>query len=168
MHIYLRRCFRCHWCRNLAAVNCILHWIILTLSTLQILHCSLYWNFISSSPHRNVILRLSCRLSIHQRNHLNLFFSSYLSTENRSTLPSLSLVMVFLGNVFTNFIFQKRISREALVTGRVTATSNNKRSLWSSYKWKKLFERYRQLQILPFHLTLKCTKDQSSHFSTVF
>jgi len=19
--------FRCHWCRNLAAVNCILHWI---------------------------------------------------------------------------------------------------------------------------------------------
>jgi len=26
--------FRCHWCRNLAAVNCILHWIILTLSTL--------------------------------------------------------------------------------------------------------------------------------------
>ena len=27
---------RCHWCRNLAAVNCILHWIILTLSTLHI------------------------------------------------------------------------------------------------------------------------------------
>ena len=27
--------FRCNWCRNLAAVNCILHWIVLTLSTLQ-------------------------------------------------------------------------------------------------------------------------------------
>ena len=27
--------FRCYWCRNLAAVNCILHWIILTLSMLQ-------------------------------------------------------------------------------------------------------------------------------------
>jgi len=27
--------FRCHWCRNLAAVNCILHWIFLTLSTLH-------------------------------------------------------------------------------------------------------------------------------------
>ena len=27
--------FRCHWCRNLAAVNCILHWIVLTLSTLH-------------------------------------------------------------------------------------------------------------------------------------
>jgi len=27
--------FRCHWCQNLAAVNCILHWIIFTLSTLQ-------------------------------------------------------------------------------------------------------------------------------------
>jgi len=27
--------FRCNWCRNLAAVNCILYWIVLTLSTLQ-------------------------------------------------------------------------------------------------------------------------------------
>jgi len=27
--------FRCNWCRNLAAVNCILHWIVPTLSTLQ-------------------------------------------------------------------------------------------------------------------------------------
>jgi len=26
--------FRCHWCRNLSEVNCILHWIVLTLSTL--------------------------------------------------------------------------------------------------------------------------------------
>ena len=26
--------FRCHWCRNLAVVNCILHWIVLTPSTL--------------------------------------------------------------------------------------------------------------------------------------
>jgi len=26
---------RCNWCRNLAAVNCILHLIVLTLSTLQ-------------------------------------------------------------------------------------------------------------------------------------
>jgi len=25
----------CHWCLNLAAVNCILHWIVLTLSTLH-------------------------------------------------------------------------------------------------------------------------------------
>jgi len=27
--------FRCNWCRNIAAVKCILHWIVLTLSTLQ-------------------------------------------------------------------------------------------------------------------------------------
>ena len=27
--------FRCHWCRNPTVVNCTLHWIILTLSTLQ-------------------------------------------------------------------------------------------------------------------------------------
>ena len=26
---------RCHWCRNLAAFNCIVHWIVLTLSTLH-------------------------------------------------------------------------------------------------------------------------------------
>ena len=40
-------------------------------------------------------------------------------------LPNLSLVMEFLGNVFTNFIFQNFLSHEALVTGRVAATSNN-------------------------------------------
>jgi len=26
---------RCNWCRNLAAVNCISHWIVLTQFTLQ-------------------------------------------------------------------------------------------------------------------------------------
>jgi len=34
--------------------------------------------------------------------------------------------MEFLGNVFTNFIFEKLFSHEALVTGRVTATSGSK------------------------------------------
>jgi len=43
----------------------------------------------------------------------------------RSMLPNLSLVMEFLGNVFTNSIFEKVLSHAALVTGRVTATSNN-------------------------------------------
>jgi len=40
MHTFLSAAllcyFRCHWCRNLAAVSCILHWIVLTLSTLQV------------------------------------------------------------------------------------------------------------------------------------
>ena len=42
-------------------------------------------------------------------------------------LPNLPLVMEFLENVFITFIFEKIISHEALVTGRVTATttSNN-------------------------------------------
>jgi len=40
-------------------------------------------------------------------------------------LPNLSLVMEFLGNVFANFISEKFLSHEALVTGRVTATSND-------------------------------------------
>jgi len=52
--------------------------------------------------------------------------------------------MKFLGNVFTNFIFEKFLSHEALVTGRVTATSNNQTQLW-----QKLFERYRQLRLFP-------------------
>jgi len=45
-------------------------------------------------------------------------------------LPDLSLE--FLRNVFTNFIFEKLLSHEAVVTGRVTATSNSR--FLSSYK----------------------------------
>ena len=45
-------------------------------------------------------------------------------------LPNLSLVMEFLGNVFTHFIFEKFLSHEALVTGRATATSDNQRQLY--------------------------------------
>jgi len=36
-------------------------------------------------------------------------------------LSNLSLVMELLENVFTNFIFEKFLSHQALVTGRVTA-----------------------------------------------
>ena len=59
------------------------------------------------------------------------FFRSYLSTESRSTLPNLSLVIEFVGNVFTKFIFEKFFSHEALVMGRVTATSNNQTQLFN-------------------------------------
>jgi len=44
--------------------------------------------------------------------------------------PNLSLVIEFLGNVFTNLIFEKSFSNEALVTGRVTATSDNQTQLF--------------------------------------
>ena len=37
--------------------------------------------------------------------------------------------MELLGNAFTNFIFEKILSHEALVTGRITATSNNETQL---------------------------------------
>jgi len=37
-------------------------------------------------------------------------------------LPNLSLVMELLENVFTNFIFEKFLSHQALVKGRVTAS----------------------------------------------
>jgi len=43
-------------------------------------------------------------------------------------LPNLSLVMEFLGIVFTNFIFEKFLSHE--VTGRVTAPNNNQPQLF--------------------------------------
>jgi len=69
--------------------------------------------------------KLDCHVDcqIHQQNQLNLFFSSYLSTESRSVLPNLSLVMEFLENIFNNFVFDKFISHVGLVTGRVTATN---------------------------------------------
>jgi len=46
-------------------------------------------------------------------------------------LPNLSLVMEFLGNVVINFIFEKLLSHEAVVTARVTATSNNRMQLFT-------------------------------------
>jgi len=46
-----------------------------------------------------------------------------------SMLPNLSLVMEFLGNVFTNIIFEKLLSHEALMTGRVIAANNNRTQL---------------------------------------
>jgi len=45
-------------------------------------------------------------------------------------LPNLSLVMEFLGNVFINFIYEKLLSHEASMTGRVTAASNNETQLF--------------------------------------
>jgi len=72
-----------------------------------------------------LIVRLSSRLSKSSRKSSKYIFSARtLSVESRSTLPDLSLVMEFLGNVFTAFIFEKLLSHEALVTGRVTATTN--------------------------------------------
>jgi len=38
--------------------------------------------------------------------------------------------MEFMGNVFTNFIFETLLPHEAPVTGRVTATSNNQTQLF--------------------------------------
>jgi len=49
-------------------------------------------------------------------------------------LPDFSLFMEFLGNVFINFIFEKLLSHEALVTRKVTATNKINRSILSSYK----------------------------------
>jgi len=69
--------------------------------------------------HLNVNQSFDCHVDcqIHQQNHLHLFYSSYLAHESRSVLANLSLVMEFLENIFTNFIFEKYISHEALVTG---------------------------------------------------
>ena len=52
-------------------------------------------------------------------------------------LPTLSLVMEFLGNVFTNFTFEKFLSHEALVT-EFQLPVTVKRSFFSSYEWQKL------------------------------
>jgi len=57
--------------------------------------------------------------------------------------------MEFLGNVSINFIFEKFLSHEALVTEKLQLPVTIKRSYWSSYKWQKLFERYTQLRLFP-------------------
>jgi len=61
--------------------------------------------------------------------------------------------MEFLENVFTNFIFEKLLSHEEPVTGRVTDTSNNQTQ---PFKKKKLFERYRQLRLLQKQILCQC------------
>jgi len=40
------------------------------------------------------------------------------------------LFIEFLGNIFTNFIFEELLLHETLVTGRGTATSNNQTQLF--------------------------------------
>jgi len=50
-------------------------------------------------------------------------------------LPNPSLVTEFLGNAFTNFIFKKFLSHEALVT-ELQLPVTVKRSFFCSYKWQ--------------------------------
>jgi len=45
-------------------------------------------------------------------------------------LSNLSLVMEFLGIVYTNFIFEKHLLHEALVTGGVTVISSSQTQLF--------------------------------------
>jgi len=79
----------------------------------------------------NLILRLSCRLlNSSTKSSKHIFSARTLSIESRSVLRNLSLVTEFLGNVFANFIFEKLLSHEVLVTGRVAATSNNQTELF--------------------------------------
>ena len=81
--------------------------------------------------HLNVLRLLLCRLSNSwTKSSKSVFSASTLSIESRSVLPNLSLVMEFLVNIFTNFIFDKFISHEALLTGRVKAASNNQTQLF--------------------------------------
>jgi len=57
---------------------------------------------------------------------IKLYFSARtLSIESGALLLNLSLVMDFLRNFFTNFIFEKLLSHEELVTRRVAVISNN-------------------------------------------
>jgi len=49
-------------------------------------------------------------------------------------LPNLSLAMEFLENVFTNFIFEKLLSHEALRREELQLSVTIKRSFVTSYK----------------------------------
>jgi len=65
-----------------------------------------------------------------------------------SVLPNLSLVMAFLWNVFSNFIFENfsRMKRRWREKSQLPVAI--KRSFLSSHKWKKLFEPCRELRLL--------------------
>ena len=69
---------------------------------------------------------------------LNLSLCSLVNPALRSMLPNLSLAMEFLENVFTNFIFEKLLSHEALRREELQLSVTIKRSFVTSYKWKKL------------------------------
>jgi len=83
------------------------------------------------------------------------FFSARtLSIESKSMLLNLSLVMKFLRTVFTKCIFEKLLSHETLVMVElelsVSSCMNNQTQICKVlYKWKKLFERCRDLRLLP-------------------
>jgi len=51
-------------------------------------------------------------------------------------LPNLSLIVEFLGIVFTNFNIEKLLWDEALVAARVTATSKNQTQLFKQASYK--------------------------------
>ena len=69
---------------------------------------------------------------------LNLSLCSLVNPALRSMLPNLSLVMEFLGNVFTNFIFEKLLSHEAWWREELQLAVTIKCSFVTRYIWKKL------------------------------
>jgi len=77
-------------------------------------------------------------------------------------LHNLSLVMAFLINVFTNSILENLPSHEALVTGRVTAISNNQTQLFKH--WFQLI--YPNLSWLQYCVLLLCVVDMTSKHLT--
>jgi len=50
--------------------------------------------------------------------------------KKRNFLNQKIFAFIFAGNFFSNFIFEKLLSHEALVMGRVTATCNNQMQLF--------------------------------------
>jgi len=70
---------RCNWCRNLAAVNCILHWIVLALSTLHTLNSSsitllwLSYTTITKCPYATTKTDVSSQVVLIHK-HITLFW----------------------------------------------------------------------------------------------
>ena len=67
---------------------------------------------------------IMCTVKFINKAILIYFSARNLSIASRALLLNLSLVVEFLRNVFTIFIFDKILSHEALVTGRVAAIGN--------------------------------------------
>jgi len=64
-------------------------------------------------------------------------------------LANFSLVTEILGNVFTTFIFQKFLSHQALMTGKLQLPVTIKGTFLRSYKGQYLFGWHRQLRLSP-------------------
>ena len=112
----------------------------------------------------SIVMIVDCQ--IHQRNHKSIFSRRTFSLKLNQYYPIFHRLWSFwemfsLISYLKFFSRMKRWWRKAL---HLPLPVTIKRNLLSRYKWKKLFERYRQLRLLPnkiFAKVISCFKSFS-------